>query len=340
MNAPSLAQRLVPSSRSKRKRRHSEPGERRAQEEPQLGKSKRSLPMDECGRVPEKTALGVLPVPRTPCSPHAPRTLVSTSARQSLRNWSKSPWLLRWFTIMATSCGSPAPAPAPPAAPAPGPAPGPGGGGGGCGCGGGGGGAGGGGCGCGLVAMEAWAGEGAGPGGRALLGGGGCTGPAAWGKPTGCCYGTSGSRATPEVKGNQGKRGKGGDNSKESAATGAARGQFRPPAGALARPGCGGSGGDKAERDAGSGPKAAVWSPGWWGVRATWLPGPGGRLGARAELAGCHPRWCLGLTLLLLFHGAVEIHRHKRTVGGTAYLNSPNRLRSRPMIRPRSFPSR
>lgn len=65
--------------------------------------------------------------------PPRPRTFVSTSARQSLRNWSKSPWLLRWFTIMATSCGSPAPAPAPPGPLAPGPAPGPGGGGGGCG---------------------------------------------------------------------------------------------------------------------------------------------------------------------------------------------------------------
>lgn len=104
---------------------------------------------------------GSSPVPARPQLPRAPRTLVSTSAKQSLRNWSKSPWLLRWFTIMATSCGSPAPAPAPPAPPAPGPVPGPGGGGGGCGCGGGGGGAGGGGCGCGLVAMAAWARRGA-----------------------------------------------------------------------------------------------------------------------------------------------------------------------------------
>lgn len=108
---------------------------------------------------------------RSPCHPPSqPRTLVSTSARQSLRNWSKSPWLLRWFTIMATSCGSPAPAPAPPGPLAPGPAPGPGGGGGGCGCGGGGGGAGGGGCGCGLVAMAARAVERASPGGQALRG--------------------------------------------------------------------------------------------------------------------------------------------------------------------------
>lgn len=127
-------------------------------------------PVHARGRLPDKAALGSSPSPHTR-STRAPRTLVSTSARQSLRNWSKSPWLLRWFTIMATSCGSPAPAPAPPAPPAPEPAPGPGGGGGGCGCGcgGGGGGAGGGGCGCGLVAMAAWAGEGAGagPGGRA-----------------------------------------------------------------------------------------------------------------------------------------------------------------------------
>lgn len=104
--------------------------------------------------------------PRRP--PPQPRTLVSTSARQSLRNWSKSPWLLRWFTIMATSCGSPEPAPAPPGPLAPGPAPGPGGGGGGCGCGGGGGGAGGGGWGCGLVAMAARTGERASPSGQPL----------------------------------------------------------------------------------------------------------------------------------------------------------------------------
>ncbi|XP_032185822.1 AT-rich interactive domain-containing protein 1B-like [Mustela erminea] len=106
--------------------------------------------------------------------------------------------------------------------------------------------------------MEAWAREGAGPGGRALLGKSG---------------------------------GKGGDNNKEGAATGAARGQFRLPAGALARPGCGGSGGDKAEPAAASGPKS--------------------------RSAGM-----------------------MRTVGGTAYLNSPTRLRSQPVTRSRSLPSR
>ncbi|CAO2610840.1 hypothetical protein LEMLEM_LOCUS14825 [Lemmus lemmus] len=81
----------------------------------------------------------------------------------------EEPLLLRWFTIMATSCGSPAPAPALPGPLAPGPAPGPGGGGGGCGCGGGGG-SGGGGCSYGLVAMAARAMEPASPGGHALRG--------------------------------------------------------------------------------------------------------------------------------------------------------------------------
>lgn len=63
----------------------------------------------------------------------------------------------------------------------------------------------------------------------ALRGGGGCTGPAARVRPTGCCYGTSGSTATPEVKGNRGKGAKGGDNRDGGAATEAAQGQFRPP---------------------------------------------------------------------------------------------------------------
>lgn len=156
--------------------------------------------------------------------------------------------------------------------------------------------------------MEAWAREGAGPGGRALLVGGGCTGPAAWGKPTGCCYGTSGSRATPEVKGNQGKSGgKGGDNNKEGAATGAARGQFR----ARGRP-----------REAGlrrkwrqqSRASRGVWAKGQfrsWGWSGAWakrLPGPGAEGVPVRSWPGS--RWHLGLTLLLLFHGAVAIRRH------------------------------
>lgn len=62
----------------------------------------------------------VLPEPRDRPEPPLPpaRTLVSTSAKQSRRNWSKSPWLLRWLTIMETSSGSAAPPPAP--APVPG----------------------------------------------------------------------------------------------------------------------------------------------------------------------------------------------------------------------------
>lgn len=32
---------------------------------------------------------------------------VSTSARQSLRNWSNRPSVFRWLTIIDTSCGSP-----------------------------------------------------------------------------------------------------------------------------------------------------------------------------------------------------------------------------------------
>ena len=39
-------------------------------------------------------------------------TFVSTSARQSLLNWSKRPWVFKWLTIMDTSCGSPGGKPA------------------------------------------------------------------------------------------------------------------------------------------------------------------------------------------------------------------------------------
>lgn len=80
------------------------------------------------------------------------------------------------------------------------------------------------------------------------------------------------------MKGNQGKSGgKGGDNNKEGAATGAARGQFRLPAGALARPGCGGSGGDKAEPAAASGPKVSIGVGGGLAREPSDSPGRGPR---------------------------------------------------------------
>lgn len=63
-------------------------------------------------------ARGAVPGPAC-LAPPRPHLGVHVS-RQSLRNWSESPWLLRWFTIMATSCGSPAPAPAPQPRPRPG----------------------------------------------------------------------------------------------------------------------------------------------------------------------------------------------------------------------------
>lgn len=160
MNTPRLAERATAAALTGSAAKGL--GERRTRGS-RAGQAGAPRPRGAAGQRPGRRLQG--PGPADP-SPRAPRTLVSTSARQSLRNWSKSPWLLRWFTIIATSCGSPAPAPAPPAPPAPGPVPGPGGGGGGCGCGGGGGGAGGGGCGCGLVAMAAWAGERADPGER------------------------------------------------------------------------------------------------------------------------------------------------------------------------------
>ena len=158
-----------------------------------------------------------------------------------------------------------------------------------------------------------WGGRG--PGRAALLAGDSCTGLAARSKPTGCCYGTSGSRATPEVKGNRGKGGKGGDNSNEGPATGTARGQFQPPpsAGALARPGRVGSGGGRRALRAGPGSgvqgSRAFDSRDPQGLRADWAPARTWPGRGSETLAGFQPRWHLGLMLLLLIYGAVEIRR-------------------------------
>lgn len=76
MNAPSLAQCLAPSSRSKRKRLHREPGERRAQRGPHLGKSRHNRQTDECGRRPDPAPLGVLPFPLPSQPPRAPHLSV------------------------------------------------------------------------------------------------------------------------------------------------------------------------------------------------------------------------------------------------------------------------
>lgn len=129
--------------------------------------------------------------------------------------------------------------------------------------------------------------EGAGPGERALLGGGGCTG----GKPppVGSQRDVVTEPEDPEQprkrKGTGGREGKGGDNGKEGLTTGAARGQFRPRpvVGALVRPGCGGSGGEKAER-AEEPDRTRVWSAARLRVRCPRLPGRG-RLGACLEPA-------------------------------------------------------
>lgn len=72
---------------------HRELAPRRAPEGPQMGKPGHRQPLGGCGRHSGGRRPRVLPYPAR--SPRTPRTLVSTSAKQSLRNWSKSPWLLR-----------------------------------------------------------------------------------------------------------------------------------------------------------------------------------------------------------------------------------------------------